>query len=185
MNLIYLKFIFKSNEWNSFVVSNDGGKELFNIDKSSGLTTIDTLKLKKPIQLAASDSLLSEIAALKAENAKLKADLANLKIVVRTKSNTSQTTNTVTVNCNAGGAALSCANKSNASGDNVRKTTSRGATACICRVASASFGINTIQAVYLSFFSIRKTKLKFVSCFLFLCFFIKQGGCVATCLHVE
>ena len=117
---------------------------------------------------------MSEIAALKAENAKLKADLANLKIVVRTKSNTSQTTNTVTVNCNAGGAALSCANNSNARGDNVRKTISRGATACICRVASASFGVNTIQAVYLSFFRYEKQNK---ICFLFFVFvFFYQTG---------
>ena len=147
----------KSSDWNSFVVKNDGGTELLRVDKNSGLTTIDTLKLKKPIQLVSSDSLLTQIATLKSDNTKLKSDVAALKsdntklksdiaalqarkLAVRSKSNASDgdINKPVVVNCDAGGVALTCANSASVSGD-AQKTASRGATSCTCSITNGGF----------------------------------------------
>jgi hypothetical protein len=55
--------LLNSNEWTEFTITNDD-KTLFSVDKTTGMTTIESLTVTNELQGALIDSLKARIAAL-------------------------------------------------------------------------------------------------------------------------
>jgi hypothetical protein len=106
----------KSDEWNSFVVK-DGSKTFFSVDKSSGVTNIDTLTIggnldaKKAITDLQTKvtNLEQQLATKSTEISMLTTKLNQIGLILTEKSNIEANKRAV-ANCGSKSAALSCEN---------------------------------------------------------------------------